>query len=103
LSRMPAEAVIVTGDTKGVDALAIDVAREMGLRVDAMRKTTGDADRYPGESWKSLNERMINSGVELVLAFHPDIDVPGKARGTWHVIELAEARGIGVKLIDGWG
>jgi len=99
LSKLPKDTVVVTGDTEGVDAIAIDVARDIGLGVDAMRKTTGDVDRYPGESWKGLNERMINSGVELVLAFHPEIDVPGKARGTRHVIELAGARLMSVEII----
>jgi hypothetical protein len=52
---------------------------------------------YPRASWKGLNERMIASGVTLVLAFHPDLGVPGRARGTQHAIDLATAAGISVQ------
>lgn len=98
LSELPKDAVIVTGDTDGVDAIAIDVAGELGLRVDAMRKTAGDAERCPGEAWKGLNERMVAAGITRVLAFHPEVDVPGKARGTKHVLELASTAGIPVDI-----
>lgn len=101
LSTLPAGSVIVTGDTDGVDAIAIDVARALGLRVDAMRKSAGDGERHPGEAWKGLNERMIAAGVELVLAFHPELGQPGKARGTRHVLALAEVRGIAVECYSG--
>jgi hypothetical protein len=97
LAQLPAASTVVTGDTDGVDAIAIEIASELGLRVKAMRKTTSDHERYPDAPWKGLNERMMAAGIDLVLAFHPDIDKPGKARGTKHVIELAEAYGIPIK------
>ncbi|WP_301002418.1 hypothetical protein [Capsulimonas corticalis] len=78
--------------------MVIEIGGELGYRVDAMRKTRNDAQRYPGEAWKGLNERLIASGVSQVLAFHPDLGAPGKARGTQHAIDLAAAAGIPVQI-----
>src|SRR3569833_4760076 len=69
LSKLPGGSVVVTGDTDGVDAIAIDLARELGLRVEAMRKSAVDAERFPGEAWKGLNDRMIGAGIDLVFVF----------------------------------
>ena len=94
LSQLPKDCVIVTGDTSGVDALAIALAQELGFGVEAMCKTEEDYVLYPEDSWKGLNHRMLNTGVDLVLAFHTDYGKPGMARGTRHAVELAEQSGI---------
>lgn len=98
LLRLPPNSTIITGDTGGVDSLAIKIANELQLRVLMMQKTPGDAERHPSATWKGLSQRMIAAGVTLVLAFHPDIDSPAKARGTKHVLELAAERGITVEI-----
>ena len=98
LSRFPAGTTVVTGDTGGIDDSAANIGVELGFRVQRMQKTRGDDDRFPGEAWKGLNERMVASGVSLVLAFHPDLGKPGCARGSQHVIDLATAAGIAVEI-----
>jgi len=40
---------------------------------------------------------MLDSGVDLVLAFHPELGEPGRARGSGHMVELAHGRGIEVR------
>ena len=97
LLRYPKETVFVTGDTPGIDALVVQFGSENGYRVDTMRKTIHDEERHPGEAWKGLNERMIFSGVQLVLVFHPDLDKPNSARGSQHAINLAAAAFIPVE------
>jgi len=98
LRELPADAVVVHGDCPGVDALAGQLAREeFSLVVKAMAKNDADYRRYRRAAWKGLNERMLETGVDLVLAFHPDLGQPGKARGSTHLIELARARGIEVR------
>jgi hypothetical protein len=52
-------------------------------------------------AWKSLNERMLQQGVELVLAFHTELGDPTRAHGTRHAIRLAEQAGIPVRVIGG--
>lgn len=37
---------------------------------------------------------MLATGVDLVLAFHADYGVPGCARGTVHMVELARKAGV---------
>lgn len=98
LIQLPANSVIVTGDTLGVDAIAIAVAKELGLGVEAMHKTKEDYRRYPADGWKGLNDRMLETGIDLVLAFHADYDKPGMARGTKHAVELAQDAEIEVRI-----
>lgn len=85
---------IVTGDTQGIDALAIALAPELGFAAEPIKKSRADRKAYPVDSWKGLNQRMLATGIDLVLAFHPDFGKPGCARGTAHMVELAAAAGI---------
>ncbi|WP_426337038.1 hypothetical protein ACN9MY_06710 [Pseudoduganella sp. R-31] len=89
---------VVTGDTPGIDALAISVAHELGIEIDSMKKSRAVYKAFPGEGWKGLNVRMMATGVDLVLAFHADFDTPGCARGTRHAVELAQQAGIEVRV-----
>jgi hypothetical protein len=73
------------------------VARELGLEVERWVKTKADYRKYRGEAWKALNERMLASGGALILAFHEEWHVAGKAHGTKHLIELARTAGIEVR------
>ena len=98
-ARLPLPASIVTGDTPGVDAIALKIAGEFGFAVEAMKKSNADKKSHPGESWKGLNERMLARGIDLVLAFHADYGKPGHARGTHHAVDLAKAAGIETRVI----
>lgn len=102
LSLLPTASVIVTGDTPGIDALAQEVALTLGFQIEAMKKQKSDyrSDELskPREGWKGLNQRMIATGIDLVLAFHADYGKPGCARGTQHAVGLAEAAGIAVRI-----
>ncbi|MDQ1830847.1 SLOG family protein [Massilia scottii] len=89
LSQLPPHSVIVTGDTPGADACAMAVATGLGLTVQRMKKNRADQRAFPGEAWRGLNERMLATGIDLVLAFHADYGKPGCARGTVHMVELA--------------
>lgn len=98
LLRLPEHTTIITGDTFGVDAIASDVACELGFGVELMKKSKEDYGLYPGDAWKGLNDRMFATGIDLVLAFHPDYGKPGLARGTQHAVELGEREGIPVHI-----
>lgn len=95
----PPGTTIVTGDTPGVDQLAIAVCTELGLAVEPMKKNKADYQAHPGAGWKGLNERMLASGIDLVLAFHADYGKPGCARGTQHALTLASENGIASKVL----
>jgi hypothetical protein len=95
LARLPAGTTIIHGDSPGADALAGQVAAELGFAVEPMAKIEQDYARYRRAAWKGLNERMLASGAVLVLAFHPDIRA---SQGSGHLIELARAAGVEVRV-----
>jgi hypothetical protein len=97
LEKLPPGSTVVHGDAPGVDVLAGQIARELGFVVEALCKIEADYRRYRRAAWKGLNERMLDSGVDLVLAFHPELGEPGKARGSGHMVELAQDRGVEVR------
>jgi hypothetical protein len=97
LAKLPPGTIVIHGDCDGVDALAGQVALELGLIVEAFHKQPDDYRRYRLAAWKALNERMLASGVELVLAFHPELDRPGQARGSNHLLDLAREHGVAVQ------
>src|SRR4051812_40236408 len=86
LSKLPAGTVVIHGDCEGADAIAGAVARELGFAVEAMAKNTADRSRYQRAAWKGLNERMLLSGAELVLVFHPTFDA---SNGSKHLAQLS--------------
>ncbi len=95
LSRLPAEAVVIHGDAPGADALAGQIATELGLAVEPMAKTREDYAKYRRGAWKGLNERMLASGAVLVLAFHSAIE---NSTGTKHLVEIARQADIAVRV-----
>ncbi len=97
LARLPAACTLIHGDCPGADELAGRIGRELGHAVEAYRKEAEDYRRYGQAAWKRLNERMLHSGIDLVLAFNTELQVPGKALGTRHMIELAQAKGVEVR------
>ncbi len=94
LSKMPAGSTIVTGDTSGVDAIAKQLASELGFKLEAMAKTKSDYQHKPKAAWQVLNERMLATGIDVVLAFHAELGQVGKARGTQHALDIAKQAGI---------
>jgi hypothetical protein len=97
LARLPSDTVIIHGDCEGADTIAGKIARELGLVVEQWDKSAADYQKYQKAAWKGLNERMLSSGVVLVLAFHPDWQVEGKPRGTNHMLALARDAGVEVR------
>jgi hypothetical protein len=95
LVKLPAGTVVIHGDCAGADAIAGQIARELGFMVEAMAKNAADRSRYGREAWKGLNDRMLASGAELVLVFHPDFDA---SRGSKHMAELATRASVEVRV-----
>jgi hypothetical protein len=95
LTKLPAGATVIHGDAPGADALAGQIAAQLGFAVEPMSKNKQDYARYRRAAWKGLNERMLASGAALVLAFHPAIE---SSRGTRHLVEIAQAAGIEVQV-----
>jgi hypothetical protein len=95
LVQLPANTVVIHGDAPGADALAGQIAGQLGLAVEPMGKNKEDYAKYRRGAWKGLNERMLATGVVRVLAFHPALE---KSRGTKHLVKIARAAGIEVQV-----
>lgn len=98
LSKLPPGATVIHGDCPGADELAGAIARELGFSVEPMAKNGADRSRYQKAAWKSLNERMLMSGADLVLVFHPAFDA---SNGSKHLAQLAERAAIEVRVFAG--
>ena len=95
LAGLPPGSVVIHGDCAGADEIAGRVAAELGLSVEPMRKEPPDFARHGRDAWKGLNERMLAAGAVLVLGFHQG---PEPGAGTRHLVELARAAGVEVRL-----
>lgn len=95
LSKLPSGSTIIHGDSPGADSIAGQVAAQLSFAVEPMAKNKMDYAKYRKAAWKGLNERMLASGVVLVLAFHPDIEA---SRGSKHLVELARYANIEVRV-----
>jgi hypothetical protein len=79
---------IIDGAAKGADSLASEAAVELGL----------ENERYPA-AWKQLgkragpirNQEMLDSGIDMLLAFHPNLD---ESKGTRDMVKRAKKAGV---------
>ena len=99
LQDLPADTTVIHGDCPGADRIGGQVAADLGYQVEMFEKNKADYEKYKRGAWRSLNERMVASGADLLLAFHADLHTPGMGKGTRHIIGLAEERGIAVKIL----
>jgi hypothetical protein len=83
-------AVVVSGAARGADSLAAQEAYRMGLAVELH---PADWQRDGRRAGFLRNLAMLDSGVDLVLAFWD-----GSSRGTAHTMAEARRRGIPVEV-----
>jgi hypothetical protein len=95
LAKLPAGSTVIHGDCAGADALAGQIAAELGFAVERMVKNKQDYAKYGKAAWKGLNERMLAAEAVLVLVFHPNMEA---SRGSRHLAELARAASIEVRV-----
>lgn len=83
--------VVIEGEARGADCIARDVARRLGVPVERF-----PADWSLGRRAGPIrNQAMLDSGVDLVVAFHSDIR---RSRGTADMVRRASAAGVPVRL-----
>lgn len=96
LATVPKSTIVKHGACRGVDQIAGEVARELGLEVEAFPAEWDDPtlpDRRAAGPIR--NGLMLDSGVDAVWAFHPYIR---GSRGTRDLMLQAWARKIPVRL-----
>jgi hypothetical protein len=98
ISTEDQEIIVMHGDYDGADTLADEAARELGFTPEPY---PADWDRYGGAAGPRRNQRMIDAGPHVVLAF----PLPRKKnKGTRDCMKRAVKAGIPVfkHAPDGW-
>ena len=91
MSKLPSEAVIVHGGAPGADRTAGFLADDFGFAVE---EHPAEWEKHGKRAGFLRNVEMLESGVDLVLAFWD-----GASRGTKHMIDEARKRGIPVEVV----
>lgn len=95
LMKLDKGTTIINGDCEGVDRIADEMAKQIGL----------DREKYPA-NWVKYkkaagpirNIKMLKTSIDLVIAFHPNI---ANSTGTAHTVREAKKLGIPVEVHSG--
>jgi len=79
---------VILGDAPGVDALAYQICRTLGLRY---HREEAEWERYRKAAGPKRNAKMLDHQPDQVWWFHDDIVA---SRGTKNCVQQAQARGI---------
>lgn len=82
--------VLVVGGADGADSIAEDIWTEMNGTVEVHK---AQWDRYGNSAGYRRNVEMINSGVDLCLAF-----IKGNSKGATMTADLCQKRGIETRI-----
>lgn len=91
LEALPSGSVVIEGGARGADTIARKRALDLGLDVETYWANW--IKHGGGRAGGIRNQRMLDTGVDLVLAF----PLPG-SRGTWDCVRRAERMGIEVRV-----
>lgn len=92
LSKLPPGTVVIHGAARGVDRIAGEEAKSLGMMVHEFPAQWGKFGRAAG---MIRNQRMLDEAPDLVLAFHVNL---GQSRGTKDMVRRAQRRGIRVEI-----
>lgn len=85
--------VLVHGGAAGADRMAERIAKDLGWRTEAHIVTSGEWHRIGRSAGIRRNQRMVDRGADICLAFWKD-----ESRGTAHCIQAARKAGITVAV-----
>lgn len=84
---------VIHGGARGADEMAGQSAQLLGFAVTEFKAEWG---KYGKAAGILRNERMLEEGPDLVVAFHENLQ---HSRGTGHTVRLARELGIPVRVI----
>jgi hypothetical protein len=93
MALFPKDTVIVHGACRGADMIADTVAKALGLETEPH---PADWERYGRAAGPIRNDRMLGTGVEMVIAFHNDLQ---ESKGTKNMVMLARNAHVPVKRV----
>jgi hypothetical protein len=94
LSQLPQWAIIVEGEARGADSLARECAEELGMEIEAY---PANWKKYGKAAGPVRNQQMLDSGIDLVIAFHPYIT---SSKGTKDMVRRAKLARIDTEIIS---
>lgn len=97
LQALPAHAIVVHGNCRGADRIAGRIALSLGLITEPY---PADWTKHGKAAGPIRNQQMLDTGVDLVLAFHDDLE---SSKGTKDMATRARAAGVPVQVIAGAG
>lgn len=90
----PETSTLVHGAAPGADSIAADVALELNwISIEAFPAQWADYGRRAAGPVR--NKLMVKSGLDLVLAFHPNLAV---SRGTKNMVSQCRKAGLTVQV-----
>lgn len=92
IAHLPKDTVIVHGACRGADLIAAAEAIRLGYKTEAF---PADWQKYGRAAGPIRNQAMLDSGIDRVIAFHPDIS---KSRGTKDMVNRARKAGVPVDI-----
>lgn len=96
LEMLPNTSIIVHGACRGADTVAGKVAKKLGFEVEEWLADWEVEGRSAGPQ---RNQRMLDSGCDLVVAFHYNLH---KSKGTKDMVGRAVKAGIPVIYYPFW-
>lgn len=97
LNELPQGSTIIHGACRGVDLTAQEIAKELGLQFEPFPISKEDWRNLGAYAGPKRNKDMLDSGADLVLAFHPDIRY---SKGTKDMVLQAYKRGVDCYIHD---
>lgn len=97
ISQRMGEITVVHGGAKGADHLAGVVAEKLEFDVDVY---PAEWDTHGKAAGPIRNQKMLDSGVDIVLAFKADFDHSLKTGGTEHMVRIARAANVPTYIIE---
>ncbi|MFX4303025.1 DUF2493 domain-containing protein [Alicyclobacillus tolerans] len=92
IKNLDKDIIIVSGGARGVDAIAEQTARQLGLKTEIY---PADWKKY-GKSAGYRRNIQIAEALDRIVAFWD-----GKSKGTFHTIEIAKKQGKPVEIVGG--
>ena len=95
IGALPSGTTVMHGGARGADSIAGEIAQSHGLQVELFE---ADWARYGRGAGPVRNRRMIETGPDLVLAFHNYLWTGSK--GTRDCVKRALSAGIHVDVVS---